>query len=115
LVSISSEGRVLIVKLVVSVLKAGGVIGVLSASVRRLNTPRVARITGGVTVREENSLRAKRPHRSITHIAAPPHIDRAIHGSGDFTRTNVVYTSNLQESGRAFWIEVLPEETVQIP
>jgi dTDP-glucose 4,6-dehydratase len=41
--------------------------------------------------------------RAIVNFAAESHVDRSIHGPGDFIRTNVVGTFQLLESARAHW------------
>jgi dTDP-glucose 4,6-dehydratase len=41
--------------------------------------------------------------RAIVHFAAESHVDRSIHGPGDFVRTNVVGTFELLEAVRAYW------------
>ncbi len=46
--------------------------------------------------------------RAVVHFAAESHVDRSIHGPGDFVQTNVVGTFNLLEEARAYW-NVLPE------
>ena len=40
--------------------------------------------------------------RAIVHFAAESHVDRSIHGPGDFIRTNVDGTFNLLEATRAY-------------
>ncbi|HUP31385.1 MAG TPA: dTDP-glucose 4,6-dehydratase [Usitatibacter sp.] len=42
--------------------------------------------------------------RAIVHFAAESHVDRSIHGPGDFVRTNVVGTFELLEATRAYWM-----------
>jgi dTDP-glucose 4,6-dehydratase len=44
----------------------------------------------------------------VLNFAAESHVDRSIHGPGDFIQTNVVGTFNLLESVRAYWSS-LPE------
>ena len=39
----------------------------------------------------------------IIHLAAESHVDRSIHGPGDFIQTNVVGTYTLLEATRAYW------------
>ncbi|MDO8959015.1 MAG: dTDP-glucose 4,6-dehydratase [Rhodocyclaceae bacterium] len=39
----------------------------------------------------------------IIHLAAESHVDRSIHGPGDFVQTNVVGTYTLLEAARAYW------------
>ena len=41
--------------------------------------------------------------RAILNFAAESHVDRSIHGPGDFIQTNVVGTFNLLEFVRAYW------------
>jgi dTDP-glucose 4,6-dehydratase len=41
--------------------------------------------------------------RAIVHFAAESHVDRSIHGPGDFVRTNVNGTFTLLEAARAYW------------
>lgn len=47
-------------------------------------------------------LAAHRP-RAVVNFAAESHVDRSIHGPGDFVRTNIVGTFHLLEAVRAFW------------
>ena len=47
-------------------------------------------------------LAAHRP-RAILHFAAESHVDRSIHGPGDFIRTNVQGTFELLEAVRGYW------------
>jgi len=47
-------------------------------------------------------LREHRP-RAVLHFAAESHVDRSIHGPGEFVQTNVVGTFRLLESVRAHW------------
>jgi dTDP-glucose 4,6-dehydratase len=47
-------------------------------------------------------LRQHRP-RAIVHFAAESHVDRSIHGPGEFVHTNVVGTFSLLEEARAYW------------
>jgi dTDP-glucose 4,6-dehydratase len=41
--------------------------------------------------------------RAIINFAAESHVDRSIHGPGEFVQTNVVGTFNLLESVRGYW------------
>ncbi|MBX3662292.1 MAG: dTDP-glucose 4,6-dehydratase [Burkholderiales bacterium] len=41
--------------------------------------------------------------RAIVHFAAESHVDRSIHGPGEFVQTNVVGTFSLLEEARAYW------------
>jgi len=54
------------------------------------------------------SLLKKYQIRAIVNFAAESHVDRSIHGPGDFIQTNVVSTFNLLEAVRTYWTE-LPE------
>lgn len=47
-------------------------------------------------------LKKHRP-RAIVHFAAESHVDRSIHGPGEFVQTNVVGTFSLLEETRAYW------------
>lgn len=48
-------------------------------------------------------LLAEHQPRAIVHFAAESHVDRSIHGPGDFIRTNVQGTFTLLEAARAYW------------
>jgi dTDP-glucose 4,6-dehydratase len=48
-------------------------------------------------------LLAQHRPRAVLHFAAESHVDRSIHGPGDFMRTNVLGTFALLESVRAYW------------
>jgi dTDP-glucose 4,6-dehydratase len=41
--------------------------------------------------------------RAIAHFAAESHVDRSIHGPGEFMRTNVTGTFTLLEAARSYW------------
>ncbi|AVA23580.1 MULTISPECIES: dTDP-glucose 4,6-dehydratase [unclassified Rhizobium] len=41
--------------------------------------------------------------RAVVNFAAESHVDRSIHGPGEFIQTNVVGTFNLLESVRGYW------------
>ena len=41
--------------------------------------------------------------RAIVHFAAESHVDRSIHGPGEFVRTNVEGTFTLLEAARTYW------------
>ena len=51
---------------------------------------------------------AKHKPRAILNFAAESHVDRSIHGPGEFIQTNIVGTFNLLEIARAYW-GALPE------
>lgn len=40
---------------------------------------------------------------TVVHFAAESHVDRSIHGPGDFIQTNIVGTFTLLECARGFW------------
>jgi dTDP-glucose 4,6-dehydratase len=48
-------------------------------------------------------LLAEHQPRAVVNCAAESHVDRSIHGPGDFIQTNIVGTFNLLESVRAYW------------
>jgi dTDP-glucose 4,6-dehydratase len=50
-----------------------------------------------------DKLLAEHQPRAILNFAAESHVDRSIHGPGDFIQTNVVGTFNLLESVCAYW------------
>jgi dTDP-glucose 4,6-dehydratase len=54
------------------------------------------------------ALLAKHRPRAIVHFAAESHVDRSIHGPGDFIHTNVVGTFRLLEAARGHW-QSLPD------
>jgi len=57
------------------------------------------------TVRVEELLRSYRP-RAIVHFAAESHVDRSIHGPGEFIATNINGTFSMLEAARAYWLEL---------
>ena len=48
-------------------------------------------------------LLAKHQVRAVVNFAAESHVDRSIHGPGEFIQTNIVGTFNLLEAVRAYW------------
>jgi dTDP-glucose 4,6-dehydratase len=48
--------------------------------------------------------------RAILNFAAESHVDRSIHGPGDFIQTNIVGTFNLLESVRGYWSDLPSDE-----
>ena len=50
-----------------------------------------------------DSLLQQHQPRAIIHFAAESHVDRSIHGPGEFMRTNVHGTFTLLEAARAYW------------
>jgi dTDP-glucose 4,6-dehydratase len=53
-------------------------------------------------------LLAEHKPRAVVNFAAESHVDRSIHGPGEFIETNIVGTFRLLESVRGFW-SALPE------
>ncbi len=51
--------------------------------------------------------------RAVINFAAESHVDRSIHGPGDFIQTNIVGTFSLLEAVRAHW-DGLPESEKQV-
>ncbi|TBO30171.1 dTDP-glucose 4,6-dehydratase [Aquabacterium lacunae] len=49
-----------------------------------------------------NALATHKP-RAVLHFAAESHVDRSIHGPGEFIQTNMVGTFTLLEEVRAYW------------
>jgi len=47
--------------------------------------------------------------RAVINFAAESHVDRSIHGPGDFIQTNIVGTFNLLEAVRGYWSGLPPE------
>jgi dTDP-glucose 4,6-dehydratase len=50
-----------------------------------------------------NKLLAEHRPRAIVNFAAESHVDRSIHGPGDFIQTNIVGTFHLLEAVRGYW------------
>ena len=48
--------------------------------------------------------------RAVLHFAAESHVDRSIHGPGDFIRTNVQGSFTLLEATRAHWLSLAEAE-----
>ena len=59
----------------------------------------------GETALVDRLLGEHRP-RAIINFAAESHVDRSIHGPGEFIQTNIVGTFHLLESVRAYWKEL---------
>lgn len=53
-------------------------------------------------------LQEHRP-RAIVNFAAESHVDRSIHGPGEFIQTNIVGTFHLLEATRAYWDGLIEE------
>lgn len=54
-------------------------------------------------------LQQHRP-RAVLHFAAESHVDRSIHGPGEFIQTNMVGTFSLLEETRAYWSALAGDE-----
>jgi dTDP-glucose 4,6-dehydratase len=52
------------------------------------------------------TLLKKHKVRAVVNFAAESHVDRSIHGPGDFIQTNVLGTFNLLEAVRVYWTEL---------
>lgn len=71
--------------------------------------PRYQFVFGNIADRElVSKLLADTKPRAVINFAAESHVDRSIHGPGEFIQTNIVGTFNLLESVRGYWNE-LPE------
>ena len=55
-------------------------------------------------------LLAEHTPRAVINFAAESHVDRSIHGPGEFIQTNVVGTFNLLEAVRGYWNELPVEQ-----
>ncbi len=55
-------------------------------------------------------LLAQHRPRAVVNFAAESHVDRSIHGPGDFIQTNIVGTFHLLEAVRAYWSGMADEE-----
>ncbi len=55
-------------------------------------------------------LLAEHQPRAVINFAAESHVDRSIHGPGEFIQTNVVGTFNLLEAVRGYWNELPVEQ-----
>jgi dTDP-glucose 4,6-dehydratase len=54
-------------------------------------------------------LLAEHRPRAVVNFAAESHVDRSIHGPGEFIETNIVGTFRLLEAVRGYWLQ-LPQE-----
>ncbi len=50
-----------------------------------------------------SALLSRHQPRAVINFAAESHVDRSIHGPGEFIQTNIVGTFNLLEAVRAYW------------
>ena len=62
-----------------------------------------------------DKLLAEHRPRAIVNFAAESHVDRSIHGPGEFMRTNVLGTFGLLESTRAYWGGLRPDDQTAFP
>ena len=53
-----------------------------------------------------DALLARHRPRAVVHFAAESHVDRSIHGPGEFVRTNVEGTFTLLEAARGYWSQL---------
>jgi dTDP-glucose 4,6-dehydratase len=69
-----------------------------------MDDPRHVFVQGNICDRHllDGMLDKYRP-RAIVHFAAESHVDRSIHGPGEFIQTNITGTFTLLEAARAFW------------
>src|SRR5471030_909332 len=68
-------------------------------------------VRGDICDREQvlSLLKQHRP-RAIVHFAAESHVDRSIHGPGEFINTNINGTFSLLEAARSYWSELPDSE-----
>jgi dTDP-glucose 4,6-dehydratase len=59
-------------------------------------------------------LLAEHRPRAVVNFAAESHVDRSIHGPGEFIETNIVGTFRLLESVRGYWA-ALPDADIDAP
>ncbi len=75
------------------------------------DNPRHVFVQGDIGDRElVTRLLAQYQPRAVLNFAAESHVDRSIHGPGDFIHTNVLGTFNLLESVRAYWTALSAEQ-----
>jgi dTDP-glucose 4,6-dehydratase len=72
------------------------------ASIAKDERHKFVRADIGDRVAMESLLAEHRP-RAVVHFAAESHVDRSIHGPGEFVRTNIVGTFELLEAARGYW------------
>ncbi|MBU3657590.1 MAG: NAD-dependent epimerase/dehydratase family protein, partial [Rhodocyclaceae bacterium] len=66
--------------------------------------PRYQFVFGNIGDRElVSKLLADTRPRAVINFAAESHVDRSIHGPGEFIQTNIVGTFNLLECVRGYW------------
>ena len=75
------------------------------------NNPHHIFVQGDIADRSlVDQLLQKHKPRAVLNFAAESHVDRSIHGPGDFIQTNVVGTFNLLESTRAYFSQLSDAE-----
>jgi dTDP-glucose 4,6-dehydratase len=57
-----------------------------------------------------SKLLAEHRPRAVVNFAAESHVDRSIHGPGEFIQTNIVGTFTLLEAVRAYWLGLAAEQ-----
>ncbi len=68
------------------------------------NNPRHIFVQGDIGDAElVGKLLAEHSPRAVANFAAESHVDRSIHGPGEFIQTNIVGTFHLLEAVRAYW------------
>jgi len=78
------------------------------------NDPRHHFVQGDIGDRAlVDRLLAQHQPRAIVNFAAESHVDRSIHGPGEFIQTNIVGTFNLLESVRGYWSSLPPDAQAQ--
>jgi dTDP-glucose 4,6-dehydratase len=71
--------------------------------------PRHVFVRADICEREHiEALLAKHKPRALVHFAAESHVDRSIHGPGEFITTNINGTFSLLEAARSYW-SALPD------
>jgi dTDP-glucose 4,6-dehydratase len=76
--------------------------------------PRFAFVQADICDREAvAALLAKHQPRALLHFAAESHVDRSIHGPGEFVRTNINGSFELLEAVRAHWTTLPPSAREQ--
>ena len=71
--------------------------------------PRYSFVKGNIT--DPGTLEeAMAGHDAVVHFAAESHVDRSIHGPGEFVQTNVIGTFSLLEEARAYWTALPADE-----
>jgi dTDP-glucose 4,6-dehydratase len=87
--------------------------GNLANLARVMGNPRHTFVEGDIGDRAlVQKLLVEHKPRAVINFAAESHVDRSIHGPGDFVNTNVVGTFNLLEAVRGYWLELASEEQV---